>query len=55
VKHYGEHALFYTVQMFENDFQMPLPPEKLKKIKNIFPDFEYPKEGYLPFLHTTEK
>jgi hypothetical protein len=55
VKHYGEHALFDTVQMFEIDFQMPLPSEKLKKIKEIYPDFEYPKEGYLPFLHTTEK
>jgi hypothetical protein len=55
VKHYGEHALFDSVQMFEIDFQMPLPSEKLKKIKEIYPDFEYPKEGYLPVLHTTEK
>ena len=29
VKHYGEHAIFDTVQMFENVFQMPLPFEKL--------------------------
>ena len=55
VKHYGEYAIFVTIQMFEIDFQMPLPQEKLKRIKDIYPEFEYPKEGYLPFLHTTEK
>ncbi|MCF8183023.1 MAG: hypothetical protein K9J09_02455 [Limnohabitans sp.] len=54
VKHYGVNAVFRTVEMFEIDFKIPLPQEKLKIIKYIYPEFEYPKEGYLPFLHTTE-
>ena len=55
VKHFGIYALGEVIEIFEHDFKMPLPEDKLKKIKEIYPDFEYPKEGYLPFLHTTEK